>query len=279
MTTNGKGDKWRGGWSSQYADNFDSIFKKGRIMERIFIFDVDGTLTPSRLPMTEEFKKFFEEWIKKNKFYLVTGSDLPKLQEQMCFFDIEAEGIFTCCGNEFWRPDPHIVNVSAEQVYRKGFKPPETLMTYLGEQLRFSDYPVRAGNHIEDRGTLLNFSVVGRDCSLQQRKDYNEYDNQVGERETIAKYIREQWRDLDAVIGGQISIDIYPKGNDKSQVLDIIKQDRLVKPDEIIFIGDGIENGGNDYPLAHLMDGLEGCDSHHSKGWEHTKEILESYDK
>ena len=71
-------------------------------MNKIFIFDVDGTLTPSRQKMTKEFKKFFENWIKSSKFYLVTGSDLPKLQEQMDFLDIEAEGIFTCCGNEFW---------------------------------------------------------------------------------------------------------------------------------------------------------------------------------
>ena len=35
-------------------------------MDRIFIFDVDGTLTPSRLPMTKEFQKFFKQWIKKN---------------------------------------------------------------------------------------------------------------------------------------------------------------------------------------------------------------------
>ena len=71
-------------------------------MNKIYIFDVDGTLTPSRLPMTEEFQKFFKEWAKKNKFYLVTGSDIHKLQEQMCYFDIEAEGIFTCCGNQFY---------------------------------------------------------------------------------------------------------------------------------------------------------------------------------
>ena len=64
-------------------------------MDKIFIFDVDGTLTPSRLPMTEEFKNFFQMWCVFNKFYLVTGSDLPKLQEQMCYLDIEAERIFT----------------------------------------------------------------------------------------------------------------------------------------------------------------------------------------
>ena len=253
-------------------------------MDRIFIFDVDGTLTPSRQPMTKEFQKFFSEWVKKNKFYLVTGSDLPKLQEQMCYFDIEAERIFTCCGNEMWKPDPSIVNVSAEQIYRKRFKPPETLMTYLGEQLRFSDYPVRAGNHIEDRGTLLNFSIVGRNCSLVQRKDYNEYDTQVGERETISKYIREQWRDLDAVIGGQISIDIYPKGRDKSQILEKIYEEinsdshtkTYADTFEYVFIGDGIDNKGNDYPLAELMNTKENCSSYHTEGPEHTKQILES---
>ena len=139
-----------------------------------------------------------------------------------------------------------------------------------------SKYPIRAGNHIEDRGAMVNFSIVGRNCTLQERKDYFEYDKLTGEREKIAKHIRDTWEDLDAVIGGQISIDIYPKGNDKSQVLNVIEQERLVPPNEYIFIGDGIENGGNDYPLAELMDNTEICDWYQTKGWEHTKEILES---
>ena len=64
-------------------------------MNKIFIFDVDGTLTPSRLPMDEKFQEFFKEWVKKNTFYLVTTSDIAKLQEQMCMYDIEADSIFT----------------------------------------------------------------------------------------------------------------------------------------------------------------------------------------
>ena len=47
-------------------------------MDKIFIFDVDGTLTPSRRRMTEEFAKFFDRWSNENTFYLVTGSDLSK---------------------------------------------------------------------------------------------------------------------------------------------------------------------------------------------------------
>ena len=245
-------------------------------MDRIFIFDVDGTLTPSRLPMTKEFQKFFKQWIKKNKFYLVTGSDLPKLQEQMCFYDIEAEGIFTCCGNQFWKPDPSIVNTSAELIYDNKFEMTNKLKSSLEVMLMSSQYPHRYGNHIEDRGSMVNFSVVGRNCTQEQREKYYEWDKEKGERRKMSIFLKNKFKDLDAVIGGQISIDIYPKGNDKSQVLNVIEQERLIPPSEYIFIGDGIENGGNDYPLAELMDNIEICDWYHTKGWEHTKEILES---
>ena len=245
-------------------------------MDRIFIFDVDGTLTPSRQPMTKEFQTFFKQWIKKNKFYLVTGSDLPKLQEQMCMYDIEAEGIFTCCGNQFWLPNPSVPIQSADLIYDNKFKVPRKLNKLLGTILSNSIYPHRYGNHIEDRGSMVNFSIVGRDCNQEQREEYYKWDKEKGERKIIAQAVKEKFPDLDAVIGGQISIDIYPKGNDKSQVLNVIEQERLVPPNEYIFIGDGIENGGNDYPLAELMDNTEICDWYHTKGWEHTKEILEN---
>ena len=252
-------------------------------MSRVFIFDVDGTLTPSRQPMTKEFQKFFGEWIKDNKFYLVTGSDLPKLQEQMCLYDIDAEAIFTCCGNEMWKPDPHIVNISAYQVYEKKFKPPNTLLTFLGDKLRMSDYPVKAGNHIEDRGSMVNFSIVGRDCTQEQREEYFEWDIKEGERREISRAIGFRWPELDAVIGGQISIDIYPKGRDKSQILEKIYEEinsdshtkTYADTFEYIFIGDGIDNNGNDFPLAELMNTIKNCTAYQTSGWEETKQILE----
>jgi len=242
-------------------------------MDKIYIFDVDGTLTPSRLRMTEEFAKFFDKWSSKNKYYLVTGSDLDKTKEQVPIAYIDrAVAIFTCCGNEMWLGD--------KQVLTKEFKPSKKLIKYLEMELKFSPYKKQYGNHIEDRGSLLNFSVVGRDCSQEQREDYNKYDTEKGERKRISEAIKRQFSDLDAVIGGQISIDIYPKGNDKSQVLERVfdfhefpDEDELTN--EYIFIGDGIENGGNDYPLAHLMDNMKNCDWYDTKDWKQTKLILE----
>ena len=222
---NGKGDKWRGGWTPKYEENHNRIF--GDKMKKIYIFDVDGTLTPSRQRMTEEFAKFFDEWTSKNKYYLVTGSDIDKTKEQVPIAYIDrANGIFTCCGNQFYIED--------ELVYENKFTPPDSLI-----------------------------------------KDYFQYDDLVGEREKIASAIRFNWSKLDAVIGGQISIDIYPKGKDKSQVLDVIKQTEIIKPDEYIFIGDKIEGGGNDYPLAKLMEKIDNGSYHQTEGPGKTQKILE----
>tara|TARA_Y100000590_G_scaffold294256_1_gene331564 strand:- start:280 stop:1008 length:729 start_codon:yes stop_codon:yes gene_type:complete len=238
-------------------------------MDRVFIFDVDGTLTPSRQKMTKEFRKFFEKWAKKNIFYLVTGSDIYKLQEQMDGFDILAERIFTCCGNQMWKPDPHIVNIGAEMIYDNKFELPHHLKTFLKIVLNQSIYPHRYGNHIEDRGSMVNFSVVGRDCTQEQREEFFEWDNKHKEREKIANIIKKTAKGIDAVIGGQISIDIYPEGKDKSQIL------QHIDADEYIFIGDRTEEGGNDYPLAKLMEETDNCSYHQTKGWKQTKQILE----
>ena len=235
-------------------------------MRRIFIFDVDGTLTPSRQRMTEEFAKFFDVWTNKNKYYLVTGSDIEKTREQVPYaYTDRAQGIFTCCGNQFY--------MSNGLQYENKFTPPDSLIKYLEDTLDNNDYPVKAGQHIEDRGSMLNFSMVGRNCTLQQRKDYFEYDNLVGEREKIASAIRFNWSKLDAVIGGQISIDIYPKGKDKSQILEHIETNE--NADEYIFIGDRIEGGGNDYPLAKLMKEIDNGNYHQTEGPKQTQKILE----
>ena len=237
-------------------------------MGKIYIFDVDGTLTPSRLMMTEKFAKFFDKWSSENKYYLVTGSDLDKTKEQLPIAYIDrAEAIFTCCGNQMWRDD--------ELIYDNKFELTSKLKNSLEVVLMSSQYPYRYGNHIEDRGSMVNFSIVGRNCTQEQREHFFKWDEEKGERKKISIFLKHKFKDLDAVLGGQISIDIYPKGMDKSQIFNIIEQERLVKSDEYIFIGDRTEKGGNDYPLAKLMKETDNCKYFQTEGSEQTMEILQ----
>ena len=238
-------------------------------MNKIFMFDIDGTLTPSRLMMTKEFTKFFDKWSDKNKYYLVTGSDLNKTKEQLPIAYIDrAEAIFTCCGNQMWKDN--------ELIYDNKFELSTKLKNTLEVVLMSNQYPHRYGNHIEDRGSMVNFSIVGRNCTQEQREHFFKWDEEKGERKKISTFLKHKFKDLDAVLGGQISIDIYPKGMDKSQILKHIENiENFYCPDEYIFIGDRTEKGGNDYPLALLMDNTDNCDFYQTDGWEHTQKILE----
>ena len=244
-------------------------------MKTIYIFDMDGTLTPSRREMTSDFEKFYSKWAKNHTFFLVSGSNLEKIKEQVPQYILDmSEGVFTCGGNQLW--------LDGKLAYNHEFKPQEDLINFLEAKLEDSPYPVRAGNHIEDRGSMLNFSIVGRDCSLEERLEYFEYDIKSNERSIISDEIIKKWNTLDAVIGGQISIDITPKGMNKSQVLSEVKN--FYSNDRYIFIGDRTMEGGNDYPLAKIMNHQENCMVFQAgapsaeDGYKDTQNILEKLD-
>ena len=73
-----------------------------------------------------------------------------------------------------------------------------------------------------------------------------------GERASMVNSINKSFPELEASAGGQISIDIHPKGANKSQAKEWIlnRYDEEVK---IIFFGDKTMPGGNDYPIAKVL--------------------------
>ena len=67
----------------------------------IYLFDVDGTLTPPRQKIDGGFEIYFTEFAKKNNVYLVSGSDYNKTYEQLGFHVLDAvQGVFSSSGNE-----------------------------------------------------------------------------------------------------------------------------------------------------------------------------------
>ena len=215
-------------------------------MEKVYLFDIDGTLTPPRQKMDENFAEFFLPFAKENLVYLATGSDIEKAREQvdkrilmMC------QGVFACSGNEFWE--------RGKKVYSHEFHPQPKLLTFLEQCVEDTGFHIKTGNHIEHRPGMLNFSVVGRNATLEQRAKYSEWDQRKRDRLSIAITIlagTEEFGDVDVSIGGEISIDIYPKGKDKSQAVSTIRQLHNLP---IVFMGDKMGPNGNDYPAAKAL--------------------------
>lgn len=224
-----------------------------------FIFDVDGTLTPSRQEIDKDFSKWFWGFIQENKTWLVTGSDYEKTLEQLGK-DIceDVVTVYNCSGNDVW--------FKGKRVNSKNFEAPKELYNLMNGWLQASLFPLRTGNHIEKRVGAINFSIVGRDANSDERAEYVKWDTNNRERESIAFEINSKFDGITATVGGETGIDIHRTGCDKSQILDDFNWD-----DDIRFFGDRMEPGGNDYPLAKVNKRGK---NYHVKDWRETWEIL-----
>ena len=226
--------------------------------ERLFIFDVDGTLTPSRQKMDMEFQKYFMDFCEDNFVYLITGSDREKTLEQVGI-DIYymADRVYNCSGN-------HVFEQSKE-VYRTDWKLPDNAAFFLLDKLADSSFHRKTGNHLEERPGTVNFSIVGRKCNLEERMMYREWDDHENERRVIAEAFNSRFPDIEALVAGETGIDIFPRGANKGQIWPDIRDF------DVHFFGDKMEEGGNDYPLAEKN--RHGTNQH-GKNWEHTRKIL-----
>ena len=93
---------------------------------------------------------------------------------------------------------------------------------------------------------MCNFSVVGRNATQEQRKQYYYYDCKTKEREQIA--LLKLSPKLQADVGGETGIDIFEKGCNKAQILNEFSNTERIK-----FYGDRTDPAGNDYVLAKLF--------------------------
>jgi phosphomannomutase len=228
-----------------------------------FLFDVDGTLTPPRGMMLKEFRSFFGNWVNAqkgigNSIFLVTGSDKKKTVQQigLPLYRL-VDGCYQNCGNQLYKRN--------SLVKQSPWNTPLILTIDIMDLVYESQWCGRAANNIEDRVGMINISTVGREADNELRKEYFTWDTQNGERKRIVKTLSTKYPELEFSIGGEISIDIYPKGKDKSQILSDMSG-------ETIFFGDSCHKNGNDYRIAKKAD------KHHPvTGWEETKNILETH--
>ena len=212
-----------------------------------FIFDVDGTLTPSRQKISSDFISFFHDFVRKEKVYLVTGSDREKTLEQITpeIYN-SCQRVYNCSGSDVYEGD--------ENVYRSDWDLPWDVERFLDDELDYSQFPMRNGNHIERRPGGVNFSILGRAKDpFFGRSEYVKWDKDTNEREDIADRLRSNFPGLSVALGGQTGIDIGPWGSDKSQILRDFSSN-----DELYFFGDRMDKGGNDYSLGKAVKELGG---------------------
>ena len=233
----------------------------------IYVFDVDGTLTPSRDVIDSAFETYFVTWAIPRNVHLITGSDYAKTLEQVgTDVMVSVSAVHNCAGNSIWS--------RGEERSRNEWTISSDAKAWLNRKLEESKFPVRTGTHIEERCGLVNFSTIGRGASRAEREIYVKFDKYFKEREQIAKEFNTQFPELEATVGGETGIDIYQKGRNKAQILSY-----LGEVEEIIFFGDAMQKGGNDWPLAEAIRNRKKPKDkiYHVESWKQTYNIITSY--
>merc|ERR1712048_349599 len=117
-------------------------------------------------------------------------------------------------------------------------------LRYLSELI----IPVKRGTFIEYRTGMMNISPVGRNCSREERNEFEKYDNEHKVRTTMVEAMKQEFADYDLTysIGGQISFDVFPRGWDKTYCLRFLSEEEF---SEVHFFGDKTGPGGNDYEI------------------------------
>ncbi|EEC46411.1 phosphomannose mutase [Phaeodactylum tricornutum CCAP 1055/1] len=211
------------------------------------LFDVDGTLTIPRGEITPDMMAFMKDLSKKVTVGIVGGSDLPKQEEQL--------------GTGIVDVFPWNFSQNGLVAYNKGqLLEVQTIAKFLGEDnvkrivnwvLKYLvdiDIPVKRGTFFEFRSGMFNISPIGRNCSREERNEYERFDLENNVRKKMVEAMAKEFADLGLTysIGGQISFDCFPKGWDKTYCLKFLDASEF---DEIHFFGDKTFEGGNDFEI------------------------------
>jgi phosphomannomutase len=248
-------------------------------MSTIYLFDVDGTLTPAKERIDRVFGSAFLKWMKDKEVYIVSGGSFVRILDQLGTDIVDrCAGVFACMGNIFYQQLDQINPSGFDEwqiIYENSFRAPRGLKEKLKKIVEDSGYHTKTGKHSQRREGMINFSIVGSNATTKQRKEYAEYDLENKEREAIVDALKKQYASLDFAIGGAVSIDIFKIGADKSQIIDR-HFDEAIEGNRILFVGDRIPFPGNDCSLAvALRQHPNGC-AYEVERWQDTAEILKT---
>lgn len=215
-------------------------------MSTIILFDVDGTLTLPRKEITSELLDLLYSLKNKYKIGVVGGSDYIKIQEQI---KVPLDEIFDYIFCENGLVAYHENKLIGEKNLAKhlGEEKLQKFINFILNYLSNLKLPIKRGTFIELRKGMINISPIGRDCTIEERSAFEEYDHKMHIRKKFVEVLQYTFSDFDLKfsIGGQISFDVFPNGWDKTQCLKYLTNDF----DNIYFFGDKTDEGGNDHEL------------------------------
>ena len=241
--------------------------------KRIIIADLDGTIAPSKSQMDGEMAALIAELLDYKAFALISGGKYEQFRKQFIGAlnispgHMERLYLFPTCATTLYRfQDGEWKQIYAEKLDEKEKR---KIMDSFESALRSSGFerPERLyGDMLEDRDTQVTFSALGQQAPLELK---SVWDPDQAKRKRIKAELDKLIPEFEVRIGGATSIDVTRKGIDKAYGIRKIESYLHYGLSEMLFIGDAIFEGGNDYPAKEA-----GVECIQVEGPEETKAVI-----
>ncbi|PIT96973.1 HAD family hydrolase [Candidatus Campbellbacteria bacterium CG10_big_fil_rev_8_21_14_0_10_35_52] len=225
-------------------------------IKKIIVFDLDGTLTKSKMNLDKEMANLICRLLEKKIVAVISGGNYPQFKKQFLEFlncpkdHLKNLFILPTSGGRLYKYEDRMWRLAYKNILTTkeksrigdAFKKAFADIDYIPSEIIY-------GNVIEDRESQITFSALGQKASIAKKEEWNKkQDIRFQLKVALEKYLS----DFEVRIGGLTSIDVTKKGIDKAYGIKKIAKLLSASIKEMAYIGDAIFEGGNDFAVVSI---------------------------
>ncbi len=249
--------------------------------KKIIAFDIDGTLTVSKMPITESMASLIKELIKKKMIFVISGGGFRQLETQFLPPFLKDEDLMPFINNlkllptsgsqryEYDKEKKEWVLTDKEPLQEEVKDRAKKLLQIVIDSPEYGIPLNPIGAIIEDRDTQITFTPNGQQAPIEMKKLF---DPDRKKREKIRAILAPHLPEVEILVNGTSSIDILPKGFNKAVGLSRLLDKLGLQKSDMIFVGDALFPGGNDYSVHEA-----GIETIAVGGPEETTEVIKNW--
>ncbi len=219
-------------------------------MKTLIIFDLDGTLAESKTAIDAEMATLFAGLLAVARVAIISGGDLPQFQTQvLAHLPADARltnlSLLPTCGTRFFQYGDGWHKLYAEDL---SALQKQKIIDALNSAVDQSGFRAEKtwGAAIEDRESQITYSALGQQAPLNAKASW---DPDFAKRQKIKSILSATLPEFAVNLGGSTSIDITLPGIDKAYGIRKLRDILKTAISEMIYVGDALFPGGNDYPV------------------------------
>jgi hypothetical protein len=218
-------------------------------MKKLIVYDLDGTLAESKSSLDAEMSSLLHDLLRVVKVAVISGGGWPQFEKQLLFnLPLDARlvnlSLLPTCGTKFFQYTRDWKLLYSEDLTATEKEKITTSLEAAVQATGFKPEKVW-GSVIEDRGSQITFSALGQRAPLEEKE---KWDSDFAKRKKIKAILDSSIPEFSVRMGGATSIDVTKPGIDKAYGIGKLRDILGISMEEMIYIGDALFPGGNDYP-------------------------------